>query len=346
VSEHTPEQFHRHFSRLLQGESLSAADAEAVMGELMDGHLTPAQAGGLLAALRTRGETVDEITGFARAMRGRAVTVPVDEAPLVDLCGTGGTGLATLNVSTTAAFVVAAAGGKVAKHGNRGVTKQSGSADVLEALGVHLDVPEAALGEAVTHTGVAFLFARRHHPAMRHAAPVRAELKARTVFNVLGPLTNPAGATRQLLGVYDPSLVRPLAEVLRGLGTERALVVHGGGLDDFTLAADTVAAELHADGRVEERTFSPEAVGLKRAALDAISGGDAQENARLTREVLSGRDAGPHADVVAFNAGAALYLAGLAANVPAGVTLARDTLASGKPLETLEAYAAFTRTFV
>ena len=345
MSEPNAEYFHHHFGRLLTGESLTASDAEAVMGELMDGLLTPAQAGGLLAALRTRGETVDEITGFARAMRNRAVTVPTTARPLVDLCGTGGTGLSTMNVSTTAAFVVAAAGGKVAKHGNRGVTKQSGSADVLEALGVHLDVPEAALGEAVDRTGVAFLFARNHHPAMRHAAPIRADLKARTVFNVLGPLTNPAGATRQLLGVYDPQLVRPLAEVLRDLGAERALVVHGSGLDDFTLAGDTRVAELQAGGQVEERTIPPETVHLTRSPLEAIAGGGPEENARLAREVLAGRETGPRADVVAFNAGAALFLADLAPDLPAGVQLARETLAAGAALETLDAYTAFTQAF-
>ena len=330
--------------RVFDGERLTSQEAQGVMGRLMDGDLSQLQAAALLAALRTRGETVDEIVGFARAMRERSVTVQVRSAEaLVDTCGTGGTGVSTINVSTTAAFVAAAGGARVAKHGNRGVTKRSGSADLLEALGVRIALPAEAVAEAIDRLGIGFLFARTHHPAMRFVAPIRADLGARTIFNNLGPLTNPAGATRHLLGVFDAALTVPLAEVLRGLGLERALVVHGDGLDDLAVSGPSVVTELFPDGRLETRRVTPESLGVQRASRDAILGGDPTRNAAAARDVLAGRDVGPRRDVVALAAGAALYLAERAPDMRAGVALALALLASGAGLELLERYGAFTR---
>jgi anthranilate phosphoribosyltransferase len=331
-------------TRVFDGERLTTDEARGVMGSLMDGALSQMQAAALLAALRTRGETVAEIIGFAQAMRERAIRVPVAVAgPLLDTCGTGGTGISTINVSTTATFVAAAAGVKIAKHGNRGVTKRSGSADLLEALGVRLDLPPERLAEAVERIGMAFVFARAHHPAMRFVAPIRADLQARTIFNNLGPLTNPAGATHQLMGVFDPRLTEPLAEVLRGLGLARALVVHGDGLDDLTLSGASRISELFADGRIVSYDVHPEALGVARAPIHAILGGDPADNARVTRDILAGRLRDARRDVVALSAGATLYLAGVAPNLRAGVERALDLLAAGAGAEVLERYAAFSR---
>jgi anthranilate phosphoribosyltransferase len=331
-------------SRVFNGERLSIDEARDVMGRLMDGALSQMQAAALLAALRTRGETVDEIIGFAQAMRSRAVPVPVVvDGPLLDTCGTGGTGLKTINISTTATFVAAAAGVKIAKHGNRGVTKPSGSADVLEALGVNLDLSPEALAEAITEVGFAFLFARAHHPAMRFVAPIRADLQARTIFNNLGPLTNPAGATRQLLGVYDAAWTEPLAHVLRGLGLERALVVHGNGLDDLSISGPSVVAELHPDGRITRSEVTPEGLGLRRAPLSELMGGDAAANAELTRAILAGEVEGAKRDVVALCAGATLYLAGVTPSLRDGVAEALLLLAQGAGLGPLERYIEFSR---
>ncbi len=330
--------------RVFDGERLTSEEAQGVMGRLMDGELSQLQAAALLAALRTRGETVEEIVGFARAMRERSLKVPVSTSdPLVDTCGTGGTGVSTINVSTAAAFVAAAGGARVAKHGNRGVTKPSGSADVLEALGARVELPPEAVGEAIDSLGIGFMFARTHHPAMRFVAPIRADLGARTIFNNLGPLTNPADARRHLLGVFDPALTVPLAEVLRGLGLERALVVHGDGLDDLAVSGPSVVTELLPDGRTETSRVTPESLGVMRAPREAILGGDAAANAAATREVLSGRDRGARRDVVALAAGAALYLAERAPDLASGVAQALDLLERGAGLELLERYVAFTR---
>ena len=331
-------------ARVFDGERLSTEEARGIMGRLMDGELSQMQAAALLAALRTRGETVEEIVGFAQAMRERAVPVPVRvEGPLLDTCGTGGTGVSTINVSTTATFVAAAGGVKIAKHGNRGVTKRSGSADVLEALGVRLELSPERLAEAVATVGMAFVFARAHHPAMRFVAPIRADLGARTIFNNLGPLTNPAGATHQLMGVYDGALTEPLARVLHGLGLRRALVVHGDGLDDLALSGPSRVSELDEDGTVRTYEVTPESLGVPRAPLAAILGGDAAENAAVARDVLAGRLRDARRDVVALGAGAALYLGGRSTDLAAGVALALELLAAGAGLEVLERYAAFTR---
>jgi anthranilate phosphoribosyltransferase len=314
------------------------------MGHLMDGVVSKVQAAALLAALRTRGETVDEIVGFVEAMRARSIKVKATSThPILDTCGTGGTGIDTLNISTTAAFVAASAGVKVAKHGNRGVTKSSGSADVLEALGIDLDASPERLAQSLDEIGIAFIFARTHHPAMKFVAPIRAELKARTVFNVLGPLTNPAGASRQLIGLYSPALLEKIARVLRDLGLERALVVHGDGIDDFTVTGETKGCELTADGAVEAFSVTPEAVGLSRHRLEDLYGGGPEENAATLRGILSGEISGARRDVVLFNAGAVLYLADQVSSLAAGVVRAAELIDSGAARDTLERFSVFHR---
>lgn len=326
------------------GAELTREQARAVMGQLMDGRLSQMQAAALLAALRTRGETVDEIVGFAEAMRERAVRVPVAvDGPLLDTCGTGGTGISTINISTTALFVVAAGGAKVAKHGNRGVTKKSGSADVLETLGVELSQDPARLAESLRETGIAFMYARSHHPAMKFVAPIRADLGARTIFNNLGPLTNPAGADRQLMGVYAPELTETLASVLGGLGLERALVVHGAGIDDFTVTGPTKVSELGPGGDVKTYVMTPEEVGLGRYPLEDLQGGAAESNAAALLGILAGKIGGAQRDIVVFNAGAALYLADRAPTIAAGVKLAQELIDDGSAQQRLEAYVAFNR---
>jgi anthranilate phosphoribosyltransferase len=327
---------------VFDGRTLSRAEARDVMGRLMDGQLSQMQAAALLAALRTRGETVDEIVGFAEAMRERAVKVtPVVEGPLLDTCGTGGTGFSSINISTTAVFVAAAGGVPVAKHGNRGVTKRSGSADVLEALGVRLEQTPERLARSIEEIGVAFIFARTHHPSMKFVAPIRADLQARTIFNSLGPLTNPAGASRQLMGVFSADLTVQLAEVLGGLGTERALVVHGDGLDDLTVSGESLVAELQPDGTVREYVVTPEQVGLGRYPKAELSGGDPAANATITRAILAGEERGARREVVQFNAGAALYLADQAGDLREGVARAGELLDSGAAAAKLDEFIRF-----
>ncbi len=332
------------FSHYVTHTPLTEPEAEAFMGRIMDGELSPIRTAAFLSALRVRGETVPEIVGFARAMRDRAtrVTVKSPSGVLVDTCGTGGDGAHTFNISTTAAFVVAAAGVSVAKHGNRAASSKTGSADVLEALGVNLEISPERVAEAVRSVGIGFMFARAHHPAMRHVAPVRAELGIRTVFNILGPLTNPAGATHQVIGVYDPGLTRTLAQVLHGLGSRGALVVHGAGMDELTVAGVSHVAELR-DGTVREYTVQPEALGLSRHEPSSLAGGDPAQNAAIARATLGGTGTSAQRDVVALNAGAALYAADAAPSLEAGVRLALEVIESGAGLEKLEAYARFTR---
>lgn len=327
---------------LFDGKTLSRAEAHEVMGSLMDGRLSQMQAAALLAAVRTRGETVEEIVGFAEAMRERVVRVPVQaRGPLLDTCGTGGTGIDTFNISTAATFVLAAAGVRVAKHGNRAWTRRSGAADVLEALGANLDQPPERLARSIEEVGLAFLFARNHHPAMKFVSPVRADLKARTIFNSLGPLTNPAGANRQLMGVYAPALTEPLARVLAGLGLERAMVVHGGGLDELSVSGENRVSELR-DGAVTTYALHPDEVGLAVSPLEEVSGGSPEENAATIRAVLAG-EGGARRDIVALNAGAGLYLAERAGSIAEGVAQAGEILASGRALATLEAFVAFSQ---
>ena len=321
--------------RVISGADLERAEMEELIGALMDGELEPAVQAALLAALATKGESVDEIAGAAAAMRRRLVPVAHRRAQAVDTCGTGGDGKGTFNISTAAAIVAAAAGVPVAKHGNRSVSSRSGSADLLEALGIAVQQTPERAAAALDEIGIAFLFAPGYHPAMKQVMPVRRALGVRTLFNVLGPLTNPAGARRQLLGVYAPHLVERLAEVLAELGSERALVVHGAdGLDEITLTGPTRVAELRR-GRVESRTLEPEELGFARVPPAALAGGDPAENAAALERLLAG-EAGPLAEVTVLNAGAAVYVAGLAEEIRGGVELARHALDSGAAAAKLE----------
>ena len=330
-------------SRVLSNHALSELEAEGLMNEIMEGNLSAVTTSAILTALRVRGETVPEIVGFARGMRSKAVRVPVvSNGVLMDVVGTGGDGANTFNISTTSAFVVAAAGVAVAKHGNRSASSKAGSADVLEALGVNLEQTPDQVAAAVSSVGVGFMFARNHHPAMRHVAPVRAELRVRTVFNLLGPLTNPAGASHSLIGVYDAKLVRPIAEVLHVLGSRAAMVVNGSGLDELTVCGPSNVAELR-DGTVREYTLEPEQLGLGLFETSSLAGGDPSENAIITREILAGRGSSAQRDVTALNAGAALFTAGATTTLEAGVQRALEVLHSGLGLGKLEAYARFTQ---
>lgn len=331
-------------ARIVEREDLSAAEAEQAMTVILAGQASPTQIGAFLVALRMKGETAEEVFGFARAMRERAVRVPLDsdEEPLLDTCGTGGDGSGTFNISTTAAFVVAGAGVRVAKHGNRSISSRCGSADVLEALGVTIAQSADEMARAVREAGIGFLFAPPLHPAMRFAQPARQELKLRTVFNLLGPLTNPAGATRQLVGTHSVRAAELVAGALARLGSERAFVVHGAdGLDEITTTGETLALEV-TNGRVFERRLTPEEFGVERASLGDLRGGDKQENAAITRRVLSG-EPGPRRDIVLVNAAAALVAAGRAADFAAAMRLAARSIDSGAALARLERLIALSR---
>ncbi|MEM9175364.1 MAG: anthranilate phosphoribosyltransferase [Myxococcota bacterium] len=312
-------------------------------GEIMDGEATPATAAGLLVGRRMKGETVDEIVAVAEALRARATTVAPNEARTIDTCGTGGSGLDTFNVSTTSAFVVAGAGVSVAKHGNRAATSRSGSFDVLEALGIRIDLPIGTYGRILGEVGVAPFFARTAHPAFKHVAPVRAELGVRTLLNCLGPLLSPVGARYQVVGVYARELVEPLAEALGRLGAARALVVHGDdGMDELTTTGPSQAA-LWTDGKVETRIVDPAALGIPLARIEDLAGGSPEENAATTRAILSG-EPGPKRDIVLLNAAAALLVVERAETLEDGVVLAAESLDSGAARQKLEALAAATRT--
>lgn len=323
-----------------RGDTLSAETAEAFMDRLMTGETTPIQTAGLLAAMTVRGETVDEIVGFARSMRNHAVPLNLPYE-VVDTCGTGGDGADTFNISTAAAFVSAAAGVPIAKHGNRAVSSRSGSADVLQALGARIDLDELEAKECLDATKLCFLFAPSYHPAMKHAVEPRKQLGFRTIFNILGPLTNPAQANRQVLGVFRADLVSKVAEALKQLGTKHALVVHGaGGLDELSLSGETLVAEVK-DGQVREYVVSPTEFGLREAALKEIVGGDAAYNADVLRRVFSG-EKGPQRDIVVLNAGAALNVGGVSASIDEGVKQASQIIDSGKVLETLNHFIKTT----
>ncbi len=320
-------------ARLAVGACLSAAAAEAAFGTVMDGEATDAQLAAMLTAMHMRGETIDELAGAARAMRARML--PVAAPPeAIDVCGTGGDGLGTLNVSTAVAFVVAGCGVPVAKHGNKAVSSRSGAYDVLHRLGVAVDLPVGALGRRLAEDGLVFLFAPRHHAATRHAARVRAELGYRTIFNLLGPLANPASVTRQLTGVYDACWIGPMAETLGALGAERAWVVHGQGLDELTLAGESQVAEWN-NGTVRRFTVTPEAAGLARAPVSAVQGGDAGQNASALLALLQGAPSA-YRDTVLLNAAAALIVAGRADDLRAGVLLAAQAIDGGASLHALE----------
>jgi anthranilate phosphoribosyltransferase len=322
--------------RLLAGDALSVGDTEAAVGLVMRGEADPAQIAGLLVALRAKGETVDELVGAARAMRAHVVPVRAARDDLVDTAGTGGDGSGTFNISTTAALVAAACGCAVAKHGNRAASSRSGSADMLEALGVPIALTPEQAAEMIATCGFGYLHAPDHHPAMRYAGPVRRSLGVRTVFNLLGPLTNPAGARRQLIGVYAPQWVEPMAQALAALGCEHGMVVHGQpGIDELSpCGATTVAIVL--DGIVSMTELDARDLGIELCALSDLAGGDPRRNADITLAVLAG-EPGPAADATALNAAAALVVAGRAADLGAGLEAARDALRSGAAMATLSA---------
>jgi anthranilate phosphoribosyltransferase len=320
------------------GKALTRAEAEAAMGSVMAGEATPAQLGALLAALHMRGETPDEIAGFASALRANALRVVVDDGA-IDVVGTGGDRSNSINISTITALVVAGAGGRVAKHGNRAASSQCGSADVLEALGVKIDLGPDGVAQCVREVGVGFMYAPRFHPAMRHAGPVRREIGIRTVFNVLGPLANPAGVRRYLLGVPSAALGETIARALAELGVERALVVHGtDGLDEISPSADTRTWEV-AGGSLREGMLAPEDLGLRRAARAEITGGDPARNASAARSVLDGDPGGARTAVV-MNAAAACWIAGLAGSVRDGVAVASRAIDDGAARDALARFAA------
>jgi anthranilate phosphoribosyltransferase len=318
-----------------QGRDLTAEEMALAMDEIMGGQATPAQIGGFLTALHMKGETPAEIVGAARTMRARATRVNPVKKGLVDTCGTGGDGKRTFNISTTVAFVVAGAGVPVAKHGNRAVSSGCGSADVLEALGVKIDLGPEAVAACIDEAGIGFLFAPIFHTAMRHAVGPRRELGFRTIFNLLGPLANPAGAERQVLGVYDPDLTMTLAEVLRDLGTEHSLVVHGAGAtDELTLAGENIVCECRQE-TINKYTVNPSQIGLSAAPIDALAGGDAKQNAEILLAILKG-DQGPRRDVVLLNAAAAFIAAERAAGFEEGLRLAADSIDTGAAMDALE----------
>ncbi len=329
-------------ARTIEGRNLTALEAETTMEIIMSGEATDTQIAGLLVALRTKGETVDEIAGFARAMQKKSIYVVTEKKTLIDVCGTGGDARGTFNISTTVAFVAAGAGLAVAKHGNRSVSSRCGSADVLEALGVHLDLNADEVGRCIDEIGIGFLYAPNLHPAMKHAVGPRREMGIRTVFNVLGPLTNPARAQVQLLGVYDPSLTERMAEVLRSLDCRSAFVVHGGGgLDELSTLGSNRVSRL-ADGRVESYDLDPTSLGLATAQLSDLEGGDATENAQILRDVLSGQT-GPKRDIVLLNAAAILVAAERVEDLQEGLLLAAEIIDSSAAIERLDALISITR---
>jgi anthranilate phosphoribosyltransferase len=323
--------------KLVLGENLTREEAESAMRTLVEGEATPTQIGAFAIALRMKGETPEEIAGLAEVMRSAATRVDAGD-DVVDVVGTGGDGAGTFNISTMSALVVAAAGGRVAKHGNRSITSACGAADFLEAIGVVIDLPPAGVAQCVRETGFGFMFAPLYHPAMRHAIGPRRDIGVRTVFNILGPITNPAGARRQLTGVAVPGLGETIAQVLSLMGTRHAIVVHSqDGLDEISVAAPTQVHEAR-DGSVKAYVIEPEQFGLPRSAPEAVRGGNVEANVRLANSVLTG-DRGPARDVVLLNAGAALYVAGLADSIQGGIQLAGEVLDSGRAREKVEEVA-------
>lgn len=327
-------------ARLGRGQSLSEAEAGEAFGLVMDGEATPAQIGGMLMAMRARGETVAELTGAVMAMRARMTPIAAPDNAM-DVCGTGGDGAASLNISTAVCLVVAACGVPVAKHGNRALSSRAGGADVLVALGVNIDIEPDRLAQILADIGCVFLFAPKHHPALRHAGPVRAELGTRTIFNLTGPMANPAGVKRQLIGVFDPVWARPMAETLRRLGTEAAWVVYGNGLDELTLDGENLVVSLK-DGEISEFSINASEAGLTPAPQSAIKGGDAAENAVALRALLDGAP-GAYRDTILLNAAAALIIAGKTISLSDGVAMAAEAIDSKRAKAILEALVAATQ---
>jgi len=329
-------------AKLLDGRDLTREESRQVMDAIMSGEATPGQIGGFLVALRLKGETADEIAGAAEAMRAHCVPVHPKRDDLVDTAGTGGDGGKTFNISTAAALVAAAAGAGVAKHGNRSVSSKAGSADVLESLGFELELPPDRIADSIDELGFGFMFAPTHHPSMKHAAPVRRELAARTVFNVLGPLTNPAGARAQIVGVYSPLLVPVIADVLAALGARRAFVVHGAsGIDELSPTGPNLVYEV-VEGSVRRREIDPLDLGVERCDPDELRGGDADENAAKIREVFTGGNGGRRSAIL-LNAAGAIAAAGHAEDLREGLELARSALDSGAAAERLDALVAFSK---
>ncbi|OSM05354.1 anthranilate phosphoribosyltransferase [Magnetofaba australis] len=333
-------QIQQAIAQIVERRSLTMEQARAAMDQIMSGNATDAQIGAYITALRMKGETVDEIAGSALAMREMALKVKAPEgAVIVDTCGTGGDASGTFNISTTVAFVVAASGVTVAKHGNRSISSKSGSADVLTALGVNIDADMSVVETCLREVGIGFLFAPRLHGAMKHAMGPRKELAIRTVFNLLGPLTNPAGAEAQLIGVFDSAWTEPMARVLGRLGSKRAIVAHGSdGLDEITVTGLTQVAELKADGSVSRYMISPGDLGLTSCTAEELKGGDAEENAAITRAVLGGEQ-GPKRDIVVINAAAALYVSGMVSSIKEGMEMAAQAIDSGRALQRLDMLA-------
>ena len=331
---------------VVEGRSLSREEMIDTMRLVMSGEATDAQIGGLLVALRMKGESIDEIAGAAQVMRELATKVDVADPNLVDLVGTGGDGANLFNVSTASTFVVAAAGAKVAKHGNRSVSSTSGSSDVLEYFGVPLDLSPTQVARAITEVGVGFMFAPSHHSAMRYAVGPRKELGMRTMFNILGPLTNPAGVTRQVIGVFNPDLCQPMAEVLKSLGAEHAMVLHSDdGLDEISIAAGTRVTELKG-GCVESYHISPEEFSVERRSLEGLTVNSAARSSELIRAALSGVDdeaASKAADIITLNAGATIYVSGIAATLADGVAMAEDAISSRLAAQKLDEFVTFTQ---
>jgi anthranilate phosphoribosyltransferase len=322
-------------SKLIEKQDLSMEEAVAVMDEIMSGKATDAQIAGFLVALRLKGETIDEITACAKVMREKASRIkPKNHSQLIDVVGTGGDKSGTFNISTVAAFVVAGAGVPVAKHGNKGVSSKCGSADVLTALGIKIDLEPKQVEKCIDEVGIGYMFAPKFHGAMKYAIGPRKELGVRSVFNVLGPLTNPAEAPYELMGVFDESLVEPLAEVLGKLGLKHAMVVHGNGLDEITIEAETKVAE-YIEGHVKSYEIKPTDFGIKLASLDEIKGGSPEDNAKIALDILNGKEKGVKRSVVLLNAGVALYVAGKANSIQDGIDIAKESIDSGKALEKL-----------
>ncbi|MEP6565913.1 MAG: anthranilate phosphoribosyltransferase [Mesorhizobium sp.] len=322
-----------HIAKVATGAALSFEEAREAFDIIMSGDATPGQIGGFLMALRVRGETVSEISGAVATMRAKMLRVVAPDGA-IDIVGTGGDNSHSVNISTASAFVIAGSGVPVAKHGNRGLSSLTGAADVLTALGVKIDIPPETIGRCIQDAGVGFMFAPAHHPAMKHVGPTRVELGTRTIFNLLGPLSNPASVSRQMVGVFLPEWIMPVAETLKALGTDHAWVVHGDGYDEITTTGETQVAEL-AGGEIRSFTLTPEAVGLKRHTKDELRGGDAAYNARAMRDMLGGA-AGAYRDTVLMNAGAGLVVAGKATTLSDGMEAAAQAIDSGRALQVLD----------
>ncbi|PNR99160.1 anthranilate phosphoribosyltransferase [Petrotoga miotherma DSM 10691] len=333
--------FNYYLQKVVKGENLSLDEMEQAMEMIMEGKVTHSQLSGFLVALHMKGETVEEITASAKVMKEKATPISIESGELMDTCGTGGDAKGTFNISTAVSFILAAAGVVVAKHGNRSVSSKSGSADVLESLGVNISLPPSSIERCLKEINIAFLFAQDFHKATKHAAVPRKELGIRTIFNVLGPLTNPANVKYQLMGIYDPNLVYPIAEVLNNLGVKRAMVVHGSeGIDEFSLSGKNKVAFLN-EGKIEKLEISPEDLGLKKCIIQEIQGGSAEENRRIILNIFNG-EMGPKRDVVVLNSAAGLYVANKVNSLEKGISYAQEIIDSGKAMKKLEEMVEFT----